>query len=152
MKKVFFSLAVSCLIVLVSCTKETFPEPKSNIIFTDDPPTTLFSAGTPYGVTHSSWIDTMTINTAKQQGYHCINNNGNSYDCGQWYVVSARKYWGIIGDKIYVSKSKDWYAISPNVFLQALSIVRSKATGIGQLCLWGCQNPLGLPGMITWVQ
>lgn len=153
MKRTTFVLGVlSVMLFFTSCKKEDLPVPESsNIIFTDNPPDALFTSGTPYGTSYQGWLDS-SINQSKNQGYRCILDPWNQpYDCGYWFIVPARKYWGLLGDKIYVSQSREWYATSPNVYLLALDVIQRKKTGIAQLC-FNCPNGVGTNNTITYVQ
>jgi hypothetical protein len=141
------------LFLFTSCKKEELlPEPEPSIIATDNPPASLFPYGTPYGQSNQVWVDSAMFSKAKLQGNMCNFDpwTGQSFDCGLWYLVPAKKFWGILGDKIYVSQSMDWYATSPNVYLQTNDVMRRKKSGIGSSCV-NCQNPVGTY-MITWVQ
>ncbi|HSE56545.1 MAG TPA: hypothetical protein VLB02_00435 [Candidatus Paceibacterota bacterium] len=156
MKKLIL-LAMVFIASLTSCHKEiSEPTPpiQSGIVKTDNPPASLFSS-TPYGNTRYCWIDSGSINQSRAQGQGDLcswdNYSGTWYDCGLWQLMPVRKYWGIINGVIYLSESKDWYAISPNIFLKAYKIVQSRKTGIGELYA-GYQNPIGTPFTIGHVQ
>ncbi len=152
MKKVIFGMLLIVIAFSTACKKDVpvSPEP---IIYTDSPPASLFAPGAPYGITYNCWVDNKSISAAKIQNYLCNYDyySGTWYDCGNWFLLPVKKYWGIIDNVIYVSNTQDWHSISPNTFIQASDVVKRKSTGVGQICN-GCPNPLGAPGMVSYVQ
>lgn len=150
MKRIFFLGLTVVILIFTSCTKEKIVV-EQNIVYTDNPPPVLFPPGTPYGNTYEVWIDSDLFNEKKNNGNLCNYDqmNGTWYDCGFWYSIPAKKYWGILNEKIYVSKSKDWHAVSPNAFVQLFDVIERKKTAIGSMCQ-NCPNPIGVNNMLTW--
>jgi hypothetical protein len=134
------------LTLFSSCQKEDEIIP--GIIYTNDPPEEIFGNSI-YATTNKCWIEKndFTI-SAKNLGWNTNQFWDQerqyyvSYDSGEWYLVPARKYWGIMNGIIYLSESKDWYVMSPQNYLDGWNNVQKKNTIVGYSCT-GCQNPFG---------
>ncbi len=159
MKKFVGSLLLVVGIVLLSimldsCQKE---ELVPGIVYTDTPPESLFVNG--YANTQKIWIE--SIAEAKKikgdenvcDGYTNPNTGEWVYrDCGIWRLIPAKKYWGIQGGIIYLSKSTDWYIIKPNDYLSLFEGITKKQTMIAYFWAGG-QNPFGITNpMVTGIE
>jgi hypothetical protein len=145
MKNVIASMAILCLFA-TSCKKETIIV--ETIVYTDDPPRDMFPANQ-YAQSYKVYIDNTSIENPETKGWSCFwdQNTGQQRDCSDWYVISAKKFWGFYKGKIYVSASKDWYCIQDRALLQAQTTVRKKDMALGYTCE-GCQHPFG---NYTWI-
>lgn len=131
---------------MISCQEDELPSIVPGIIYTNDPPEELFSDDPLYANTRQCWLEFSDFENAKSLGY-----NSNSYyseedesweyyNSGEWYQISARKFWGICDGLIYLSESKDWYIINPNNFIDGKNLIKDRKTLIGHICN-GCRNP-----------
>lgn len=153
MKKFFLLITVLFIFSLsfVSCQKD---ELEPGIVYTNNPPESLFSNG--YANTQKIWVESITsAKKIKGEEQFCdsyYNNNTGEWisrDCGIWRLIPARKYWGIQGGIIYLSESTDWYIIRPNDYLYLFESVSKRQTVIAHF--WtGNQNPFGMTNpMVT---
>lgn len=151
MKKVFAVMAILSLFAQ-SCKKDAPVAPVETVIYTDTPPRDMFDDGQ-YLSTYRVYIETADTDSATKKGYGCFydNNTGQQRDCSQWYLLSAKKYWGIFQGKVYVSKSKNWYVLQANVVLDAENNAKKKGAAIGYTCD-GCNHPFNNFGWINGIE
>ncbi len=144
-----FFLLFSAVILFASCSKkEQIIVPESNVKSTDKPPKELFAPGAAYGQTYRVWVDSALVLDAIIMPWQCSWSSGTPADCGYWYIVPVKKYWGIMNGYTYVSNSIDWIQISPNnEYIQMLDAVKRKGTAIGYLCN-NCNGPWG-PNLVN---
>lgn len=136
----------------VSCKKDAPPVVEDPIVRTDDPPKEMFPESE-YALTTETYIEEEDIKSIIKKGRACFwdNYSNTLRDCGDWYLLSAKKYWGIYQGKVYISKSKDWYVIQAEKVLNAQAAVQNKGAAIGQTCN-SCEHPFTNYGWISWVQ
>lgn len=152
MKK-FFVLAMLFSIFLAPSCDIFDNDLEPGIKYTDNPPEVLFN-GNLYATTYRCWIDMESINTAKDQEEGCTrywdykDETYHYYNCGMWRMISVKKYWGVIDGIIYLSKSDEWYLISPNQFTEIKSLIENRKTIIGFLCD-NCNSPYGEKTLIS---
>lgn len=133
--------------------------PVANIIHTDTPPEWLFNEGSAYANNNQVWVTRIDVDSAKFVANTCMYNSYSDsyYDCGVWRRISAYKYWGVgLVDGItivYLSAGKDWFAIGPEAFTQALKVTRfEKKIGIGWFDDGGYRsNPIGYDKAMGWI-
>lgn len=146
MKNLVFLFAVLFIVVFTSCEKKE--ELKPGIVYTNNPPEKIFGNNV-YASVNKCWLEESDFTiSAKNLGWKSNqywDEQGQKfvyYDSGEWHLVLARKFWGIMGGIIYLSESKDWYVMSPQNYLNGWNMVQEKGTIIGYSCT-GCQNPFG---------
>lgn len=146
MKNLVFLFTVLFIAVLTSCEKEDGPEP--GIVYTNNPPEEIFGNNV-YANTNKCWLEesdfTISVKDLgwnSSQYYDEQNQKFVYYDSGEWHLVSARKFWGIMNGIIYLSESKDWYVMSPQNYLDGWNVIQKKGTLMGYICN-NCQNPFG---------
>lgn len=148
MKNLVFLLPALFIITLSFSSCEKDEELKPGIVYTNNPPEEIFGDNV-YANTNKCWLETTDLTASaknlgwnENQYYDEYNQRFVSYDSGDWYLVPARKFWGIMNGIIYLSESQDWYVINPQNYLEGWNNVKIKKTIIGYICT-GCQNPFG---------
>jgi len=137
MKKMIAFLAMTSLF-FVGCKKDA--PIVETIVRTDDPPRDMFETNQ-YSVTYKVFVEATDVDKAIKQGYYCnYDQNGRPYDCGDYYKMPAKKYWGFYKGQTYVSQNWNWYILRANTLLDAQNAIRKKDAAIGYWCN-GCQNP-----------
>ena len=131
-------------ILLDSCQKYESLEP--GIVYTDYPPESLFQNG--YAESYRLWIEKSDYSNTKDRGQGCLtyydNNTGNTItsQCGVWKLLPAKKFWGIKDGIMYISKSQDWYLLSPELYYNSRDLIEKRGTLVGYMCI-NCDTPWG---------
>lgn len=155
MKKIFAFLGIIALSVFTSCTKEIIKEEPA-VVYTDDPPKEIWGINQVYKQTNQGLLTAKEIAEAQNRGYNCSQwydqNTGQwqTYDCGNYYLISVYDYYGLYKGKIYVSRSKKTVSIFGTLLLNAQETVKAKDAAIVDQCSQ-CWNPVGAQVTITYV-
>lgn len=121
---------IAGLFSLTSCTKEIIAD--EAIIYTDEPPKELWGLNEIYKETDKGFLSITETETAENKGYGCNvwfdQNTGEAtyYQCGKWYLIPFKKYWGIKDGKLYVSKSTEMAAIFGETLLDVQDNIKRK--------------------------
>lgn len=123
-------------------TTNTQPLQQSTIIETDDPGPEFFNSIYDYSIQYSyrllitkSDLDSMKLygNSCEERYY---DSEWHTTNCGDWYIISAHKYWGqkLIDGVVYtyISAGKSTYGIGPNALSFGIGTINNLGMGIGQ--------------------
>ena len=157
-KSSFWAMFIAIVALASTSCNKTGTEVKQvaieTVSYTDDPPKELFGVNETYATARTAYLTDTSITNAEYKGERCNGydpTTGQCQDRDFWYLVPARKFWGIYKAKIYISISKDWYGVRVSTLEQGKEKIKRTGSATAWICRQ-CQNPFGTDNYISGIQ
>lgn len=117
-------------------------QPVENIIYTDNPDPAFFTSSYNYGIARYVMITKNDLDSMEllangcESYYQSYDSSWHYSNCGSWYRIQARKYWGqkISSDGniiTYLSVGKDFYGIGPSALSFGIGKINQLGVALG---------------------